>query len=377
MRRTTGADHIGNLFQDENLPGTPGTLLEEVWKNDLQESIIKLIEDQGIPISTDAALTRVRQMSQAVQIAAARATAANFSLATEGSSNWLDTIYDDASGLFIVVGGDGAVTPAIVSGDNGTSWASGTGVGGSADITAIASNPAGPLLVAVAGSAQGYTSVNGTAWTQRVVGAASMRGVAFGSAIFLATGTHAVNHYSSADGITWAAQAKATSVAYNGVASDGTMFVAVGDAGNIETSTNGTATWVASTSGTAKNLQSIDYAANGGGEGIGMWVACGDTGALLWSYDAITWNTISSWQGGLTDCTVVRHLGDRVGWIIGGDNGQLFHGHVNKMLSANPHGDFGTNSTRGFACPAKGTLNRTGRIVMATDTTGINYSERI
>ena len=77
----------------------------------------------------------------------------------------------------------------------------------------------------------------------------------------------------------------------------------------LKRSLAGLAPWTARTSGTAEDLNSIDYAPNGGGKGIGMWVACGENGALLWSLDFITWNVVSSWLGIATDCNVVRHLG--------------------------------------------------------------------
>jgi hypothetical protein len=47
MKRTDADEHAGNLFQDENLPTTAGTLIEETWLNNVQEELCRAIELSG------------------------------------------------------------------------------------------------------------------------------------------------------------------------------------------------------------------------------------------------------------------------------------------------------------------------------------------
>ena len=47
MKRTTADQHASNLFQDENLPTTAGTLCDASWFNNVQEEIANVVEHDG------------------------------------------------------------------------------------------------------------------------------------------------------------------------------------------------------------------------------------------------------------------------------------------------------------------------------------------
>ena len=51
MKRTDADEHDSNLFQDEDLPTTAGTLLEETWLNNVQEELARAIEYAGQNLS--------------------------------------------------------------------------------------------------------------------------------------------------------------------------------------------------------------------------------------------------------------------------------------------------------------------------------------
>jgi hypothetical protein len=72
----------------------------------------------------------------------------------------------------------------------------------------------------------------------------------------------------------------------NSVVWDGSMSVAVGDSGSIETSADGAA-WLKRTSGVTTNLTSICYSGK-------LLVAVGDSGTVLTSPDGITWTSRAS-----------------------------------------------------------------------------------
>lgn len=65
MKRTDADEHSSNLFQDENLPTTAGTLLEKTWLNAVQEELANTIEYQfGALVPSDD-----YQMNDALQYA--------------------------------------------------------------------------------------------------------------------------------------------------------------------------------------------------------------------------------------------------------------------------------------------------------------------
>lgn len=51
MKRVDSDEHDSNLFQDENLPTTAGTLFDETWFNDKQEELCRAVELSGQNLS--------------------------------------------------------------------------------------------------------------------------------------------------------------------------------------------------------------------------------------------------------------------------------------------------------------------------------------
>jgi len=102
--------------------------------------------------------------------------------------------------------------------------------------------------------------------------------------------------YNSADLVTWDSHASAISPQIiNKIVWNGNMFVAVGNAGGIMTSTNG-ATWVARDSGVNTYIADVIWS----GE---KFVALENIGGLITSVDGITWTRLSSFLflGGFWD----------------------------------------------------------------------------
>lgn len=153
-----------------------------------------------------------------------------------------------ATDYFITAGNSGTLrysTDAIT-------WTNGTGQGAGVFVDVhIANN----IAVAVGVTGTIFTSTNGTSWA-----AATSSGVVTTQTL---NGVH-----------------------YNASAN---LWVAVGNAGTIITATDPTGTWTLQTSGTANNLQEVNYF-------NGLWVAIGNGPTLLTSPNAVTW-TVRSING--------------------------------------------------------------------------------
>lgn len=380
MRRTTAPDNVANLFVDESLPGTLGTLIEKLYLNDVQESIVQTVIDAGIPLIVDDTLALVTQLSQAIQTHSGRVAVANVTANTQGAVHWNDVLWIGGGGFnkFVALGGDGAGNNDLVTSINGSSWTQRT-LAGTQDMLGIADNAAGgtPTIALIVGNAaEGYTSGDAITWTQRTVGAGDLHDVAFGAGLFLATGDHSTNHYSSADGITWVARAKANSAVFNGIHFADSLFVAVGFGGKLETSPDGL-TWTSRTSNTSSTLNSVFFAPNGRANGLGLWMAVGQSGALITSPDGITWTLVAGSGLGSANANVVRHMGDRVGWLIGTDLGHIYHGHPNIMVNTAATLTLGANAKHGFASFGLSGLADMSRIVIAGDTNELAYTQFI
>jgi hypothetical protein len=129
-------------------------------------------------------------------------------------------------------------------------------------------------------------------------GGSFLWGVTAGNGLFVTVGT-AGKILSSTDGQTWTAQDSGTAAWLVGVAYGAEKFVAVGEAGTILVSTDG-ATWTpAAASGTTERLNNVVY-------GNGRFVAVGENSTIVTSPDAQTWTKqslppypVSGWLRGL------------------------------------------------------------------------------
>lgn len=148
------------------------------------------------------------------------------------------------------------------------------------------------VAVGVGGNAITSTNDNagghGTFWTGRQAPAALNALVAQGSSWFAARDGGKVSL--SPDGLTWIDYAAGTAD-LEGIASSGTLLVAVGKSGSIQYSTSGVM-WNAATSNTANQLNAITY-------GGGQFVAVGFAGTILTSPDGTTWSTRTSGTAGV------------------------------------------------------------------------------
>jgi hypothetical protein len=138
------------------------------------------------------------------------------------------------------------------------------------------------------GTAVIQTSTDGTTWTSRTVASSysgNFLGVASSGTVVVAVGSSG-GIQSSPDGTTWTARTPASS--YSGPfwavtwSSTLSLFVAVGNGGVVQTSPNGT-TWTARTAG-SNDLKDVVWASE-----IGTLVAVGNSGSIYTSTDSITW----------------------------------------------------------------------------------------
>jgi len=230
----------------------------------------------------------------------------------------------------------------------GANWTSGDPLGSPPqNLNGVAYNPVLNKLVAVGNSAPGtpptptiftgdfnYTSASPpgvTAWTPATsipVGFFSdLSAVMFQGSLFIALGTDG-SILTSPDGNTWTAAAsvpsggaagpRMNSIAF-GIVSGATIYVAVGDGGNIFTSTDNLITWAPAASNTTNHLYNVSSP-------NGSFVATGANGTLLTSADASTWvaqnsNTPKALRG--TTYGMGSAAGASAQYVVVGDLGTI------------------------------------------------------
>ena len=136
-----------------------------------------------------------------------------------------------------------------------------------------------------------YTSADGGAtWTPRTSGTSSLLlNFASGSGMWVAVGDLGAI-VTSVGGATWTVRSTPTNAMLRGIAygDAGDVFVAVGAAGTILRSTDGNASnWTQVASGTAENLQGVNYVGN-------LFIATGENSVLLTSSDGVSWTARTS-----------------------------------------------------------------------------------
>lgn len=109
--------------------------------------------------------------------------------------------------------------------------------------------------------------------------------ITFGSSIFVSVGL-AGTVYTSTDGITWTSRTSGTASSIRSIVYGPSLFVYAGGGGALATSTDAI-TWTARTSGTTSSINVITY-------GGGIYVYGGTGGVLATSTDAITWTARTS-----------------------------------------------------------------------------------
>jgi hypothetical protein len=141
----------------------------------------------------------------------------------------------------------------------------------------------------VGGNASIYSSTDGSIWTAPATsipaGTGNLNAVISLGSTYLAAGAGGVV-LSSTDTLTWSNLATGTNSDLYGLTSNGgVIYVAVGANGTIIYSGNNGGNWSTVTSGTTNNLYGVSYS-------NGMYVAVGAAGTLLTSTDGVNWTTI-------------------------------------------------------------------------------------
>ena len=218
--------------------------------------------------------------------------------------NKISTQYETGNGftvesaVFVAAGNGGIYTSS-----NGTSWnqRSNSATRG----VAYGNN----TFVAVGGSGTIFTSSDETInvatatssvpsdWTSRTTPTSqTLNEVTYGNSIFVVVGG-AGTIVTSTDGISWTSRTSPHSNAINDVTYENSTFVAVGSTGNIITSSDGIS-WTSRTSNTSQELFGVAY-------GNSTFVVVGNSGTVLTSSDGTTWTsrtsaTSANWEGGVT-----------------------------------------------------------------------------
>jgi hypothetical protein len=202
----------------------------------------------------------------------------------------------------------GATSPYVVAGlVNGSVYSftingrkdGGPGGDGTPSVSAI------PRL---AGTATASLPAPWTAGT--ALGAADMRGLALGS-VYVAVGSAGAVH-SSTDGTKWTTSNSGVATRLNAVVYYG-AYLAAGDGGAMLYSADANS-WTPRTTGTANNLYAI-------GRNSALFVAVGAKGTIVTSADGVTWTAAAN-SATTNDLYAVVPYGNGL-WIAAGANGTL------------------------------------------------------
>jgi len=152
---------------------------------------------------------------------------------------------------------------------------------------------------------------------------AFLNGASFGNNVYVSVGD-AGALFTSTDGNAWTSSTSGTNNDFSSVTFGNNIFVAVGSGGTILTSTTGT-TWTGRVSGTTNYLSSITFSNS-------MFVVVGDAGTVLTSSDGITWTSRTSgtinYLSGITyGAGIFAAVGD-VGTVLTSSDGITWTGRV-------------------------------------------------
>jgi hypothetical protein len=193
-------------------------------------------------------------------------------------------------GQWIVAGGAGRV----VTSPDSVSW---TSVNGPFGFTLFDIAYDGAGLFVISGDA-GFASTvlvstDAASWTQRTPAAPNnvegLYGVGFGAGLWVAVGdAGTILTTTDPDSRNWVRQTSGTTSNLRDIVFDGAgTFVVVGEGGVILTSADAIS-WTARTSGTVADLWGVEY------DPAGLYVAVGTSGTILNSLDGVTWVPRSS-----------------------------------------------------------------------------------
>lgn len=318
MKRTTGDDrHIDKFgpgkdgYADEDaMTGVGGTIAEATSFDHLQEEICSVIEGEGIalnPAVYTQLRTAIQQMDAAVALAAKRDAdlicASNWRREASGlPATDVRGVAHDGARRWVVVGDAGLIATSDDQGETWTTRTPGSSYSGRFSAVRFAAG----LFVAVGEAGEVQTSADGVTWTSRNSAAGpTLEGIAYDGTNWIAVGVNAGAGYvitAAAAATSWTARTAPTSTtALYAVASNGAgLAVAVGDRasttlGQISVSTDHGVTWSSEPApALVGTLRAITYGADGvwyaGGEGGDIISAAAPAGAASSS----DWTTLRS-----------------------------------------------------------------------------------
>lgn len=183
------------------------------------------------------------------------------------------------SGLTVAVGDGGTL---LTSSDAAT-WAAGTS-GVTTRLNGIAAGLGTYLAVGDGGVI--LRSTDATTWTVIVSGTtADLVGVALANSVFFALGADGSLRTSADYGLTWTPRASGVGTPLRAATYNGSLYVVVGDAGVIITSSD-LETWTVQAAPTTQALRRVIYGTR--------LIAAGAAGTILTSSDAQTWTAVAS-----------------------------------------------------------------------------------
>ncbi len=205
-----------------------------------------------------------------------------------GSGNWyrrntsvFSTIWDVTygKGVYVLVDSFGIQTST-----NGVDWTyQPSGLSGQLASVKYLSN----LFLLTGWNGCISTSADGLTWTPRSSGTTrNLWGATFGKGVYVVVGqsfSSTGTTLTSADGVNWTNRSASN---LRDVCFGKELFVAVGDGGHIQSSSNAV-NWTTQSSGTTVTLYGVGY-------GDGFFLAVGDQGTLLTSPDGVNWTRRNS-----------------------------------------------------------------------------------
>ena len=214
------------------------------------------------------------------------------------------------NGLYVTPGQSTTAGRSLLTSTDGANWSERIAGAGAVtrNLHAVAASADTSLIIAVGTSGTILQSSNGTTWTQRASATANqLNDINYGNGLFVAAGLSGAV-ISSTNGTNWNLTT-ITNVNLNGVKYDNTLWVAVGangTTGRIYTSATGTTGWTQRYA-TGASLNQSAYA-------NGLYVAVGDSGAIVTSATGTSWSTaFSGTTANLLDVTNANGLFVAVG----------------------------------------------------------------
>ena len=228
-----------------------------------------------------------------------------------------------------------------------TSWSAGANIGASQSIYALLYDGT-RWLAGTSGSLIYYGSDPTSSWSSvdsDISG--GMRGLTFSGSKWATVGGGTAQKCSTSTSpeSTWTENTSgydASVAGFYGIATDGSVWVRVGNSGKLHTASNPSSTWTSRTSGFGSDaIYSISY------DGT-YWVSAGANGKLFTATDPTsTWTSRTSGFGSYAIYGVANNGGTK--WVAVGSGGKLFTASDPTSTWTEENSGFGTNAIYGIA----------------------------